>query len=282
MTRLVLNADDVGLTLPLSAEAVALRACRAITDVSLLSVGSAFAESAAGLRNAGIDTAGVHLCLVGAELPLSAPAQIRSLLRGARFRGSWPSVAVAAASGRLAVAEVEREWEAQITRVLDAGLRVTHLDGHQHLHLLPSLLPIAIRLARRFSVPMIRAPRGDDPAGCGGSVSPLSRMRAGLLSRFGHAARRKLRAAGLPEPPRVLGLAEAGRMTLERWSVLLESLSDAGDFEVALHPGVDDAGTRTLYRWGYSWAEESAALRSPELHAAFAARGISTVSFSEL
>ena len=282
MIRLILNADDLGLTPALSEAVVALRSDGAITDVSFLSVGAAFEEGVALMKIAEIKTAGVHLCLVGSETPVCSAAKIPSLVAGGRFRDSWPAVALAAVSGRIKGVEVEREWEAQIARVQAAGLRVTHLDGHQHLHLLPSLLPIAIRLAKRFGISTIRAPRADDPAAGGGGISRIARLRAGILARFGHAARMKLRAAGLPEPPRVLGLAEAGRMTSERWAVLLAALPDDGDFEVALHPGAVDEAARARYRWGYCWGEESAALRSPELRTAFAGKGIQLISFNQL
>jgi predicted glycoside hydrolase/deacetylase ChbG (UPF0249 family) len=185
------------------------------------------------------------------------------------------------AAGLVRLAEVEKEWEAQVARVAAAGFRVTHLDGHQHLHLLPRLFPVVLSLARRFEVPFVRAPRRGDPAATAGA-SFAARARARLLSRFGDAARRELAKAGLPEPPRVLGLAEAGRMTLGRWKSLVTALPSDGTFEVVLHPGVSDEETREKYRWGYSWGEESEALESAELSALFAERNVDLVSFGEL
>lgn len=282
MTRLVLNADDLGLTGALSRSIVELRLANDLSDVSLLAVGDAFDESVTLLKRGGIESAGVHLCIVGGEAPLSSPGSVATLLAAGRFRSSWPRVLTAAVSGRIAPSEVEREWEAQIQRVIASGLRVTHLDGHQHLHLLPSLLPIAIRLAKRFQIPFVRAPRGDDPAAFGLPLSAVDRGRALLLSRLGSAARKRLAAAGLPPPPRLLGLAEAGRMTLPRLFRIIEKLPALGDFEIALHPGVADEATRRRYRWGYSWDEEALALRSTGLKELLLSRGIETVPFSAL
>lgn len=281
MTRLVLNADDAGLAPGLSRRIASLLASGRLGGASLLACGEAFGEAVRALREEGVADAGVHLCLVGGETPLSSPERVRGIAPGGRFPRSWPAVAARVASGLAPVAEVEREWEAQVVAVLSAGLRVTHLDAHQHLHLLPRLFPVAVALARRFDVPFVRAPRGDDPAatadpGLAGSA------RARLLALLGAGARRLLARAGLPEPPRVLGLAEAGRMDLARWRTLLDALPSEGTFEVVLHPGVEDARARLRYPWGYSWEEEAAALEDDGLSGTMSARGVARVSFAEL
>jgi predicted glycoside hydrolase/deacetylase ChbG (UPF0249 family) len=281
VTRLVLNADDAGLAPGLSRRIASLLASGRLGGTSLLACGEAFDEAVLALREAGVADAGVHLCLVGGEAPLSPQEHVRGIAPGGRFPRSWPAVAARVASGLAPVAEVEREWEAQVVAVLSAGLRVTHLDAHQHLHLLPRLLPAAVALARRFDVPFVRAPRGDDPAatadpGLSGSA------RARLLALFGASARRLLSRAGLPEPPRVLGLAEAGRMDLGRWRRLLDALPSEGTFEVVLHPGVEDARARLRYPWGYSWEEEAAALEGDGLFGMLSARGAACVRFADL
>lgn len=279
--RLVLTADDAGLAGPLSQRVASLLASGRLTATSLLACGGAFGEAARALRADGVPEAGVHLCLVGGETPLSTASAVRSLAPGGRFPRAWPAVAARVAAGLVRATEVEREWEAQLLAVRDAGFRVTHLDSHQHLHLLPRLLPVALTLARRYDVPFVRAPRSDDPAAVG-DASVAGRARARLLSLFGSRARRRIAAAGLPEPPRVLGLAEAGRMTLPRWRALLADLPRDGTFEAVLHPGADDAPTRERYPWGYAWEDEAVALEGGEVARLLAERGAATVTFSEL
>ncbi len=282
MTRLVLTADDAGLAAPLSRRIASLLASGRLSATSLLACAPAFAEAVHALAAAGVSEAGVHLCAVGGETPLSPRPSVPTLAPGGRFPGSWPIVAARVASGRVRLAEVEREWEAQLAAVRDAGLRVTHLDSHQHLHLLPGLLPIALALARRFDVPFVRAPHSADPAAIGAPAGPAGRARTRLLSLFGAAARRRIAAAGLPEPPRVLGLAEAGRMTLPRWRSLVAGIPRTGTFEVVLHPGSDDPAARARYPWGYEWEAEARALESDELSRLFASRELEVVSFSRL
>ena len=280
MTRLVLNADDFGLAPAHSRRIAALRAKGLLTDTSLLANGISFEAAVADLRRAGLSESGVHLCLTGGELPVCAPRDIPSLLTGLVFRPHWFRVLAALAAGRIRRAEVEREWEAQIARAAGAGLTVTHLDSHQNLHLHPLLFPVAVALARRFRVPFVRAPRADDPP-ARPDAPPPSRLRARLLALLGSRGRRLLDEAGLPEPPRVLGLAEAGHMTAARFARAIVNLPE-GDYEVALHSGDEDDVTRARYLWGYDWRGEAEALESGAVAAALAARGIAAVGFGAL
>jgi chitin disaccharide deacetylase len=280
LTRVVLNADDFGLAPAHTRRVAALRAKGLLTDVSLLAVGTSFDAAVLGLRGAGALETGVHLCITGGERPISAPRFIPSLLAGEFFRPHWRGVLVALTAGRIRRAEVEREWEAQIVRAEGAGLRVTHLDSHQNLHLHPLLFPVAVAVARRFRVPFVRAPRGDDPPGRP-DAPPLSRLRARLLALLGDRGRKQLDVAGFPEPPRVLGLAEAGHMTAARLERAVSNLPE-GDYEIALHAGDEDDVTRARYHWGYDWREEAEALESGAVAAALAARGIATVAFAAL
>ncbi len=279
MIRLVLNADDLGLAPALTRRVLDLRVRGLVSDASLLAGGRAAQQAVDGLAAAGVREAGIHLCLVGGERPVAPPESVPSLLSGGVFRPHWSRVLAALGAGRIRIAEVEREWEAQVRFVGAAGLSVTHLDSHQHLHLHPKLFPVAVRLARAFRVPFVRAPRGDDAAAGGGG--PAGRLRARLLALLGGRGRRLLAAAGLPEPPRVLGLAEAGRMTERRLSDLIADLGP-GDYEVVLHPGEEDDLTRAHYRWGYSWSEEAAALSSEATTAAVHRAGADIVSFAAL
>jgi predicted glycoside hydrolase/deacetylase ChbG (UPF0249 family) len=280
LTRVVLNADDFGLAPAHTRRVAALRAKGLLMDVSLLANGTSFDEAALGLRGAGLFETGVHLCITGGERPVSAPRDVPSLLSGGSFRAHWPGVLMALTAGRIRRAEVEREWEAQIARAERAGLRVTHLDSHQNLHLHPLLFPVVVALARRFRVPFVRAPRADDPPAR--PDAPLgARLRAGLLARLGGRGRRLLDAAGLPEPPRVLGLAEAGHMTAARFAQAVANLPE-GDYEVALHSGDEDDVTRARYHWGYDWRGEAEALESGAVAATLAARGIAAVGFGAL
>src|SRR5262252_5456180 len=71
---------------------------------------------------------------------------------GVRTAGELPGLTTKS----LDVKEVEKEWAAQIEKVRAAGIRPTHLDGHKHVHMLPGLFGVALRLAKRHGIEAIR------------------------------------------------------------------------------------------------------------------------------
>ena len=131
---------------------------------------------------------GVHLALCGGR-PVAAADSVRSLLapdgafwpRGQDFIAAW-------VKGRILPAEVERELDAQVARVRDAGIAVDHLDTHHHLGFLPVVGRAVEAVARRHGIAG-HPQRGRAPdAGLGDRSAARPRGR--------HADR-----AGLADPP---------------------------------------------------------------------------------
>jgi predicted glycoside hydrolase/deacetylase ChbG (UPF0249 family) len=51
---------------------------------------------------------------------------------------------------------VKEEFEAQIVHLLDAGLTLSHIDSHRHIHLIPKLYDIVIELAKKYNINRVR------------------------------------------------------------------------------------------------------------------------------
>ena len=116
--RLLVNADDLGLSEPVNDAILDALARGWCTGTSLLATGPAFADA---VKRVGAPV-GVHLDLTEFE-PLT-PAMRR--VTGGRFTPEHRHLRDAAV--------VLEEWEAQVARVRAAGLTVDHLDAHQHVH----------------------------------------------------------------------------------------------------------------------------------------------------
>lgn len=265
MTRGALAAYDSGI----------------VTAVSVAPNGRAFEDAAARLRERpGLDV-GVHLSLVG-EAPLSAPGQVRSLLdgRGGLLPG-WPAFARRWLLGGVRPAEVESELRRQIERLLAAGLAVVHLNSHQHLHVLPGLFEIVLRLAEEHRISWVRIPA--EPAAAGLPVTPRAAQIA-LLNRLGRRARRCLDKetvrTTLRTTGRTVGVLTAGRLTVEALGRALSGVE--GVTELVCHPGLGDAALAAEYDWGYAWDAETAALCDPRVPELLRAAGIELTSFSRL
>jgi hypothetical protein len=156
---LIITADDFGLTSGINEGILRGHLDGMITATSVLAVGRACDEGLALLLETPTLDVGVHLALVGEDPPLTAPELIRL---------SWTTTArscsVFAALQRLAwlleldPAHVRLELSAQIEKVLEAGIRLTHLDAHQHVHLLPAVAAVVVELATEYGIPFVRIP----------------------------------------------------------------------------------------------------------------------------
>ncbi|MEO8380873.1 MAG: ChbG/HpnK family deacetylase, partial [Acidobacteriota bacterium] len=246
--KLIVTADDVGLHRGMTEGAIRAHREGIVTACSVVVNGVAFDDAVARLREVPSLEVGVHLTLVE-ERPLTA----------IRFSNKYTSFLPRYLARRISIEAIERELRAQIERVADAGLTITHLDGHQHLHLLPRIFAVVTRLAREHAIPYVRIV--DDR----GSTS--RRMPMAALNVLGRRARASLIGdAAVRTNDHTIGVADAGHLT--DVVHLLDHVT--GITELVTHPGMGVDG----YGWGYAWEAETRALCDPRLREELAARGI--------
>lgn len=273
--RLIVNADDYGLTLGVSAAIVDAHRRGVVTSTTVLTLAPAFGPTAPWLRSCDGLGVGLHLALVGEDPPTLSAAEIPTLVTAdGHLHGSWRTLVPRLAAGRVDPDDVRRELTAQHETFTSAGLTADHLDTHQHLHLWPSVATVVVDLARDWGVGAVRLPgahgRGPAALGVRGLAGPL---------------RRRLDRAGLAHPDVGLGLDESGHLDLPSWRRLLERLGSLPPglvVEVGTHPGAAEDPTRARYRWGFSWPTEHRALTDPELAAAIADAGFELATYADL
>jgi predicted glycoside hydrolase/deacetylase ChbG (UPF0249 family) len=244
MRRLVVTADDVGLDPGMTAGAIRAHREGIVTACSVVANGRAFDDAIARLRDVPSLEIGVHLAVVEEVALTTGVPMARNYLEFVLVRRG---------------VNVERELRAQIERVLATGLRVTHLNGHQHLHALPSLFRLVLRLAREYGIGYVRAPR--DVGGRAGVGRRMSIRALAMLTPKGGAN------------DRAIGIAEAGHLTAPRVIEMLGCVD--GITELVTHPGIR---VRAYQHWRYAWDAETAALCDPKLRTAIAERGIALVA----
>lgn len=263
MNALIVTADDVGLHRGMTQGAIDAHRYGIVTACSIAPCGAAFEHAVDSLRPVtGIDV-GAHLMLVEGR-PLLPPAAVRTLVQPnghllpdfRRFIGRY-------VVGRISLDEVERELSAQLERLAGTGLRLAHVNSHQHLHLLPGVFEIVVRLARTFSIPFVRVVRD-----AGGGGGPLRRVSVHALSVLG----RRMDTHGLRTSDRTIGVAGAGHLSSASLVALLDRVE--GVTELVAHPGVGNRELAATYRWKYDWEAETAALCDPVVRRAIDARGI--------
>jgi len=269
--RLIVSGDDLGLHPGINAGVVRCHREGIVTSASLCANGGAFEDAVAALRGAPDLDVGVHLTLVG-EAPLLPKGSLPTLAPEGRLPPHFGALFLRLTLRRVRMAEVEEEMTAQVARARDAGLRVTHLDSHQHVHLHPALLPAVLRVARRFGIGAVRA--------AARSVSG-SGLRPGLIGLVSKLGSRRLRAAGVRTPDTLVGLAETGRLDEARLRAVVVALPE-GTSELVCHPGAGDGAIASAYGWGFRWDEEAAALTAPAVRETLQREGIQLIAYRDL
>jgi predicted glycoside hydrolase/deacetylase ChbG (UPF0249 family) len=258
--KLIVTADDVGLHPGMTEGAIRAHREGIVTACSVVAGGRAFADAVERLRDHPALEVGVHLTLVE-EQPLT----------GIRSPKKYPSFVPLYLARVIGIAAIERELRAQIEKVLATGLRVTHLNGHQHLHLLPRIFAVVKRLAAEYSIGYVRIVEGRPARNApGASPGASRRLSIAALSLLGLRAR----TAGLTND-HTIGVAEAGHLT--DVVPLLDRVR--GVTELVTHPGVSVTG---YDHWRYDWDAETRALCDPRLRGELAKRGIELTSPSRL
>ena len=166
--RLVVNADDFGMSPGISRGILRAHREGIVTSTSVLGNCGDFDEVRAILADAPELGVGVHLALVGRG-PIAEAARVPSLLTaGGRFHERGTEFAAAWTKRAIDAGDLEREFDAQIARVRDAGIKIDHLDTHHHL----GFLPVVGRTVRRPSSPAAAALPRQAPKAAEARVAP--------------------------------------------------------------------------------------------------------------
>jgi hypothetical protein len=154
--NLIVNADDLGWTEGVNRGVAEAHRNGIVTSASLLANGAGFAAAVELARATPGLGVGIHLNLSNGA-PVVRREHVATLVNEAgEFEGGPETLLLKVATRQLELAEVEKEWDAQIGKARDAGIAPTHLDGHKHVHMLPGLFEIALRLAKRHRIGAIR------------------------------------------------------------------------------------------------------------------------------
>ena len=287
MKNLIVNADDLGWTEGVNRGIRDASRGGIVTSTSLLANGTAFAEAVKTAKSAPGLGVGVHLNLSDGA-PVAEPRSVVSLLDGGgKFSSGPESLLLKRARRGLVLAEVEREWDAQIRKVREAGIRPTHVDGHKHVHMLPGLFEIALRLAKRHGIEAVRVSLEESglraALSSGGKHNPGVVMKQGVQARglklLARDAREQARRAGIATSDYFCGIAQTGELTREGVERFLRSLPE-GTTELMCHPGyADEALQKSATRLQASRQKELEILTDPRIRNLVASQGIRLIDY---
>jgi hopanoid biosynthesis associated protein HpnK len=290
MKKLIVNADDFGLTLGVSQAIIEGHQRGIITSTSLLANGRAFDPAVAMCRQAPRLGVGVHLNLTQGT-PVLPPASVPSLVRGGGLlSGSPGSLWRGIVRGKIRLTDVEKELGAQIAKVRAAGVAPTHLDGHKHVHLLPGISRIVIRLAQEYGIKAVRCTL-ERKAGLlrllrrqKGSARRIFKQYLSSRALFWLSwhLKRRLRQGGLVFAGYFYGLTQTGFLDAEALRDIILDLPE-GSSELMCHPGYLDEELRKIpTRLREERENELRALMQPALRELVMDRGIQLVSYRDI
>ena len=150
---MIVNADDLGMT-PGSNKAIFEGYDHGmITHTSIMANGDYFSEAMEGLQSRKELGIGIHLNLTyGKALHFDT---VYNDTQGIFNLGYLKLLALSIYNKEFLKA-VELEFEQQVSRVINKGFTLTHLDSHRHIHLIPSIYRIVIKLALKYNIPRVR------------------------------------------------------------------------------------------------------------------------------
>ncbi len=264
MKKIVITSDDFGLSSGVNRAVEQAWRQGILTCASIMPGGGAFDEAVEiAKRNPGLQV-GLHLTLVQGQAVLP-PDRIPELVDK---QGSFTDNPVAAGMryffDRGLYTQLKREIGAQIVKVVDAGIPLTHVDGHLNIHMHPTVFRILSELMQAHGITSFRLSRErlshnlrfDRQRRLGKSVERV------IFGSLANNCLPTLDQAGIRYAGEVKGVLNSGRMTEEYILNILDGLT-AETTEIYFHPGLLPDAEITRRMPDYRHGEELAAITSP-------------------
>ena len=283
MRKLVINADDFGLAVPVNEAIEEAHRNGILTSASLMVGAESAADAVDRAKRLSSLRVGLHLVLVNGRAVLPK-WKIPDLVD--EDRKFLPDPLLAGLKYYFEKdlrRQLEAEIRAQFQAFRDTGLLLDHVNGHNHLHLHPTVLGLILKIGREFGLRAMRLPY--EP--------PLPSWRAsgrGLLRKFASwtfffpwivLLKARLKVAGIRYNDFVFGLNDTGCLHRELLLRILQEVPQ-GVTEIYCHPATRRCGELDRAMPGYLNEQEFEALTSPAVKQVVATSGFQPIAFSQL
>ncbi len=264
MKQLIITSDDFGLSSGVNRAVETAWRDGLLTCASIMPGAAAFDEAVRIARRNPALQIGLHLTLVQGRAVLP-PSELPDLVDA---DGNFSDNPVASGFryfiDRGLYCQLKREIEAQIVRVLDSGILLTHIDGHLNIHLHPTVFRILTELMPRYGITTFRMAR----------ERLIHNLRFDRKRKFGKTlesiifgaltdhARPELDRLGIKYASEVKGVLNSGRMTEKYILGIIDGVQN-GLTEIYFHPGMLPDAEISRRMPDYRHQEELAAITSP-------------------
>lgn len=245
MKSLLINIDDLGIAKEIND---ATRECykkNAINSASIIACGDEFDDACNMLKSLQIKDIGVHLTFTGKFTPICHKS---------KFPDNYIKLFLYLFLGKINKEDIYKEFCRQIETVTQKGFNVTHLDSHEHIHILPGLFSLTMILAREFDIPLVRVP-----------VEPIRIIKKNfrikdLIRHFALkicciGKKTKLDSEDIKYNTAFWGHFHSGRLNEDIFNYISENLSD-GTNEIGMHISTKSDDLVKKYPWYKNAYEE--------------------------
>ncbi len=283
MIRLIVTGDDFGLAVPVNEAVEAAHRDGILAAASLMVGGDAATDAVERARRLPALRVGLHVVLVEGR-PVLPPASVPDLVcADGEFRRN-----VTAAGFRFFFQPgIRRQLEAEIRAQFEAfrqtGLRLDHVNSHNHMHLHPTVLRIILRVGRFYGLDAMRVPYEPALAAWRASRRGLvGRAVAGVaLAPWTGLLKHRLRRARIKANDFVFGMSDSGGMDEARLLALLDQVP-RGVTEIYFHAATRRCPEIDRTMPGYRHQDELAALTSPRVRDELTRRGLVPIGYGDL
>lgn len=288
MARIIINADDIGLTPGATQGIVKSMLHGVVTSASFMASMPDSENAATQIQANGLDV-GVHLNITDGK-PLMPATSVPTLVNEKREFYSCTDLRARLRWRRVSRRDIEKEFCRQIERALDLGILPSHLDTHHHIHAWLTVAKAMKQAAARHKIRKLRTLRTADlffrdsvvGNGIRDRMERWQKRYAGYrLTTGGFQTPLALMKPGVFRRPNLAIPGEAG---IEDWIYLIERIGRLAGFdvfEIPCHPAqMDDA----LPRWSsffHGREEDLNTLTSGKLKEAMARSGVQLISYRD-
>jgi chitin disaccharide deacetylase len=232
---LIINADDLGADEARNTGIFEGIAAGSITSCSLLPNGPALEDAVERIRSLKQTISwGIHLNLSEGK-PLSSGLRLLTGPDGNFLeKASAQRLFIQCGNPKL-VEEIRQEFTAQILLLRSLGLSIDHMDGHQHIHILPAVAKLTAEIAKEQAIPWVRIPEEPTDSYASAYFSS-SEEEARFFSKHAENSRPLFSALEIYGIDNFRGLKLKGQLPASNWTEFLESLP-RGFTELMVHPG---------------------------------------------
>ena len=231
MKKLIVNADDFGYSEEINKGIIESHLNGIVTSTSMIVNMPGFKSAVKSAKKHPSLDIGIHLNLTEGKPLLNSLLAVKG-----KFSGSYLNFIL----NKYPEEEIEVELEAQITKLKSAGIKISHIDGHQHIHVFPNVFKIIINLAKKHNIKYIRIP--DEKR-----VSVLDKVFSAsiydgqlikniALSVLSLNKKRILKENGLKTTDNFYGVLSANQLTFTKMASVLKQVEE-GLSELICHPG---------------------------------------------